>query len=129
MRHLGARNGLGEFFTSIFTTRTLKGVTQVRTPIDDKQTTDLSNVKGVDVDLRTVQFNGIPDIQTKLDELERKGLQHPNYSRLISGVIWGKYGLWVSERLSEEDNLMRGQWLIFGTWPADLKCILREIAG
>jgi hypothetical protein len=79
MRHLRARNGLGEFFTSVFTTRTLKGVTQVRIPRDDKQTTDHSNVKGVEVDLRTVQFNGIPDIETKLDELERKGTQRPNY--------------------------------------------------
>ena len=73
MKHLHERNGLAEFLTSIFTTRTLKGVTQVRSPRDDKQRTDLSNVKGVEIDLRTVQFNGIRDIQTKLDELERKG--------------------------------------------------------
>lgn len=129
MRHLTARNGLGEFFTSIFTTRMLKGVTQVRTPRDDKQTTDLGNVKGVDVDLRTVQFTGIPDIQAKLDELERKGMHHLKSPMLIPGVIWGKYGLWVSESLSEEDNLMRGQWLVFGTWPADLKCTPDEISG
>jgi hypothetical protein len=38
------------------------------------------------------------------------------------GVIWGKYGLWWRKALSEEDNLMKGEWIVWGTWPEALKC-------
>ena len=43
--------------------------------------------------------------------------------QLSVGVVWAKYALWVTERLSDEDNLKRGQWMVFGTWPKNLKCI------
>ena len=43
--------------------------------------------------------------------------------QLSIGVMWAKYALWVTERLSDEDNLNRGQWMVFGTWPNNLKCI------
>jgi hypothetical protein len=42
---------------------------------------------------------------------------------LILGVVWAKYGLWTSKTLSPEDNLQRGQWIIFGAWPETLKRI------
>ena len=44
-----------------------------------------------------------------------------NASVLILGVIWAKYGLWRSKSLSREDNLLKGEWIIFGTWPDNLK--------
>jgi len=39
------------------------------------------------------------------------------------GVIWAKYGLWWRKALSQEDNLKRGEWVIWGVWPENLKRI------
>jgi len=78
MKHLHVRNGLGEFFNSIFMLRSLKSAVQVRTVRQDKQPEeDLANVRGSDIDLRTVQFQGVEDIERKLDELTRKGSKIP----------------------------------------------------
>jgi len=74
MKYLHVRNGLGEFLNSIFMLRSLKSVVQVRTARQDKQPQeDLSHVRGSEIDLRTVQFQGVEDIQGKLAELTRKG--------------------------------------------------------
>jgi len=74
MKRLHVRNGLGEFLNSIFMLRSLKSVVQVRTARLDKQPQeDLTNARGSEIELRTVQFQGIEDIEGKLAELTRKG--------------------------------------------------------
>lgn len=76
MKFLHSRNGVGEFFNSIFMLRCLKSVVQVRTARQDKQPVeeDLTNVRGSEVELRTVQFQGVENIEEKLDELAGKGI-------------------------------------------------------
>jgi len=95
-------------------TRTLKTVVQVRSVRQDKLTEDPNKVRGVEVELRSVQFVGVQDIEAKLKDLTQQG------------VIWAKYGLWPSETLSAEDNVRRGQWIIFGVWPDTIKYSLNK---
>jgi hypothetical protein len=75
MKHVHVRNGIGEFFNSLFLYRALKSIVQVRTVRQDKQFVeeDLTNMRGAEVELRTVQFQGVQSIEEKLDELTRKG--------------------------------------------------------
>lgn len=124
MDHLHVRNGLGELFGSLFMVRTIRTVVQVRVARQDKSMEDHTEIRGVEMDLRTIQFKGVQDIEEKLKELTNKGLSFTIV--LIAGVIWAKYGLWCSKSLSPEDNLKRGEWMVFGTWPETLKCITSE---
>jgi|SRR5579859_6458283 len=110
MGFLKVRNGCVEFLNMLFMTRTLNQVVQTRVARQDKSMEDQSKVRGVEVTLRTLQFKAINNIEEKLAEWSREGL------------IWGKYGLWKSSKLSEEENLQRGEWLIFGAWPESLRC-------
>lgn len=121
LEHLHIRNGLGELFSSLFMCRILRSVVQVRTARQDKSIEDHTNIRGVEVDLRTLEFKGLPDIEDKLDELTREGTYLGPLISLKIGVIWAKYGLWCSKSLSPEDNIQRGDWIIFGTWPKTLK--------
>jgi hypothetical protein len=40
---------------------------------------------------------------------------------LMTGVIWAKYGLWAKKALTLDQNIEAGQWIVFATWPDDLK--------
>jgi hypothetical protein len=75
MKYVHIRNGIGEFFNSLFLYRALRSVVQVRTVRQDKQVVeeDLTSVRGAELELRTVQFDGVQNIEEKLDELTRKG--------------------------------------------------------
>jgi len=84
---------------------------------------DHSKLRGVEVTLRSVEFEGVTNIEEKLLELTRQGTSRLLFN-LTVGVVWAKYGLWTSETLSAEENLKRGQWIIFGAWPETLKRIL-----
>ncbi len=121
LEHQNARHGLVELFNSVFTCRTLKSVAQTRTVRQDKSMEDHSKIRGVEVTLRSLQFDGVTKIEEKLSDLTREGIRRLGRS-LILGVIWAKYGLWCSKSLSAEDNLKRGEWIIFGAWPETLKC-------
>lgn len=39
------------------------------------------------------------------------------------GVIWAKYGLWCKKALTLDENIKAGQWIVFATWPDDLRRI------
>ena len=121
--HQTIRHGLVELFNSVFTYRTLKTVVQTRTTRQDKSMEDHSKLRGVEVTLRSVEFEGVTNIEEKLLELTRQGTSRLLFN-LTVGVVWAKYGLWTSETLSAEENLKRGQWIIFGAWPETLKRIL-----
>ena len=73
MEHVRVRNGFGELCNSLFMTRTMRTIVQVRVLQQDKSMEDYSKVRGVEVDLRSIQFKGIPNIEDKLDELTNKG--------------------------------------------------------
>jgi hypothetical protein len=115
LENLNTRNGLVEFFNVLFLCRTLKSVVQVRVVRQDKSMEDHNKIRGTEVALRSVQFQGVQDIEEKLSELQKHGT--PQSELLTVGIIWAKYGLWISKSLSEEDNLRRGQWVVFGVWP------------
>jgi hypothetical protein len=83
---------------------------------------DHSKIRGVEVTLRSLQFEGVTNIEERLLDLTREGISR-YVINLILGVAWAKYGLWSSKTLSAEDNLKRGQWIIFGAWPETLKRI------
>jgi hypothetical protein len=74
MQFLNVRNGLGELFNSLFLCRTMKTVVQVRTVRQDKPDEDHSLTRGVSVVLRSIQFQGIHDIEGKLRDFERQGI-------------------------------------------------------
>jgi len=121
--HQSIRHGLVELFNSVFTYRTLKTVVQTRTTRQDKSLEDHSKLRGVEVTLRSVEFEGVTNIEEKLLELTRQGTSRLFFNLMV-GVVWAKYGLWTSKTLSAEENLKRGQWIIFGAWPETLKRIL-----
>jgi hypothetical protein len=73
MEHLRVRNGLGELFSALYMTRSLRSVIQVHTARQDKSMQDYSKIRGVEVDLRSLQFNGVQDIEATLDDLTKKG--------------------------------------------------------
>jgi hypothetical protein len=73
MEHLHVRNGLGELFQSLFMFRTIRSIVQVRVVRQDKSMEDNSKVRGVELDLRSIQFKGVENIEEKLDDLTRRG--------------------------------------------------------
>lgn len=74
LEYLHARNGLGELITALFTFRKLRSVSQVRCLRRDKLTEDPTQIPAVEIQMRTVQFEGVRDIHEKLTELEEKGI-------------------------------------------------------
>jgi hypothetical protein len=119
LERLHARDGLVEFVNILFMIRTLKSVVQVRAVRQDKATGDLSKIRGEEVVLRTVHFGGIQNIEEHLKEIEKLGNVACIFANI--GVVWAKHGLWTSESLSVDDNLRRGQWLVFGVCPESTK--------
>lgn len=73
MEPLRVRNGLGVLFSALYMTRSLRSVVQVRAARQDKSMEDYSNIRGVVVDLRSLQFNGVQDIEATLEDLTKKG--------------------------------------------------------
>ena len=73
MEPLRVRNGLGELFSALYMTRSLRSVVQVRAARRDKSMEDYSKIRGVAVDLRSLQFNGVQDIEATLNDLTKKG--------------------------------------------------------
>ena len=80
MEHLNTRNGLVEFFNVLFMCRTLKSVVQVRVVRQDKSMEDHSKIRGTEVALRSVQFQGVQDIEEKLSELQKHGMSQSSYT-------------------------------------------------
>lgn len=74
LEHQSARPGLVELFNSVFTCRTLKTVVQTRTARVEKSMEDHSKLRGVEVTLRSVQFEGVTNIGEKLLDLTREGV-------------------------------------------------------
>ena len=72
MNPLRVRNGLGELFSALYMTRSLRSVVQVRAARQDKSMEDYSKIRGVEVDLRSLQFKGVQDIEATLDDLTKK---------------------------------------------------------
>jgi len=56
--------------------RTMKQVVQVRTARQDKSMEDLSKVRGTEVTLRSMQFDGVEDIEEKIKYLTDQGSDH-----------------------------------------------------
>jgi hypothetical protein len=75
LKYLHVRNGLVELFNSLFMCRNLKAVVQVRTPRQDKASVDPSQVRGVEVHLQSVQFEGLEDVEGRLAELSKNGTE------------------------------------------------------
>jgi hypothetical protein len=73
MEPLRVRNGIGELFSALYMTRSLRSVVQVRAARQDKSMEDYGKIRGVAVDLRSLQFNGVQDIEATLDDLTKKG--------------------------------------------------------
>ena len=105
--------------------RNLKAVVQVRAPRQDEASVNPSQIRGVQVQLQSVQFEGLDDIEGRLAEVTKNGTQ-PLAQFLVGvltwlGVIWAKYGLWWRKALSQEENMKKGEWVIWGVWPENLK--------
>ena len=92
MEHLRVRNGLGELFSALYMTRSLRSVVQVRAARQDKSMEDYSKIRGVRVDLRSLQFNGVQEIEAILDDLTKKGSfsneSYSTYCRCHLGKVW-----------------------------------------
>ena len=98
----------------LFSFSFMKSVVQMRMEEDKLMYRD--QAFGVEVSLRTVEFQGIENIATKLKELSMKGMFRSMLVKL--GVTWVKYGSWESD-----PNAKEAIWVIFGIWPTSLKCI------
>ena len=68
MDYLHSRSGLVEFFNVLFMTRTLRSVVQVVTTGDGTLRDKVA--------FRSLQFQAIENIEEKLDQLGRKGINH-----------------------------------------------------
>jgi hypothetical protein len=91
LEHQTVRHGLVELFNSVFMCRTLKTVVQTRTTRQDKSMEDHSKLRGVEVTLRSLQFDGVTNIEERLLDLTRDGIsryaiQSDIRSRL--GKVW-----------------------------------------
>lgn len=74
LNHLHNRSGLVGLCNRLFRAPTLKTVVQVRRePEDSSSTEDRSNIRGVGISLRTVEFEDIANIDDKLEELGKEG--------------------------------------------------------
>jgi hypothetical protein len=103
LQYLHARDGLVELVNIIFMTRTLKTVVQVRSVRQDKLTEDPNKVRGVEVELRSVQFVGVQDIEAKLKDLTQQGMSLPS-SLIIIRRRLGKIRV-----MAERNSQRRGQ--------------------
>jgi hypothetical protein len=109
------RNDLVVLINTLFSFSFMKSVVQTRMEEDKLLNHNIENF-GVEVSLRTVEFQGIKNIEMKLKELSRKGMSRFMLVKL--GVTWIKYGSWESD-----PNAKEAIWVIFGVWPKSLKCI------
>jgi hypothetical protein len=82
LEHQNSRHGLVEMFNSVFTCRTLKSVVQTRTVRQDKSMEDYSKIRGVEVTLRSLQFDGVTNIEEKLLDLTREGMKSRGVSHI-----------------------------------------------
>ena len=73
MNPLRVRNGLGELFSALYMTRSLRSVVQVRSARQDISMEDYTKIRGVEVDLRSLQFKAVQNIEATLDDLTKKG--------------------------------------------------------
>lgn len=71
--YLHSRNGLVELFNVLFMCRSLKQVVQTRTARQDKSMEDFIKIKGAEVSLRTIQFDGVEDIDERIKYLTDQG--------------------------------------------------------
>jgi hypothetical protein len=79
MTYLRTRNGLAELCNVLFMCRTMKQVIQTRTARQDKSMEDFNKIKGTEVTLRTMQFDGIMDIEQRLKYLTDQGSNPLDY--------------------------------------------------
>jgi len=70
--HLHTRNGLVALVNALFSFDSVKSVVQVR--MKDDGSVDRSRILGVEISLRTIEFQHISNIEMKLKERERKGM-------------------------------------------------------
>ena len=66
--------------------RNLKAVVQVRAPRQDEASVNPSQIRGVEVQLQSVQFEHLEDIEGRLAELTKNGTQP-----LASFLVWSAY--------------------------------------
>ena len=57
---------------TLFVFNFVKSVVQVR--VKDNSPVDRTKILGTEISLRTIEFQNIPNIETKLMELEEKGI-------------------------------------------------------
>ena len=57
---------------TLFVFNFVKSVVQVR--VKDNSPVDRTKILGTEISLRTIEFQNIPNIETKLKELEEKGI-------------------------------------------------------
>ena len=74
LQFLKKRNGLGELMSALFLMRSQRSIVQVRCARQDKSMEDHTKIRGVEVQLRTIQFKGVQDIEAKLEELSKRGM-------------------------------------------------------
>ena len=100
------RGGLVSLCNTLFRLRSLKSVVQLRT---DASANNFLKVRGVEVSLRSLEFDAIDDIDSKLNELE------------LEGVTWITYGSWTDVCPPGDKTAVSAGWVIFGVWPKPLK--------
>jgi hypothetical protein len=74
LQFLTKRNGLGELMSALWLMRSLRSIVQVRCARQDKAVEDYTKIRGSEIQLRTIQFKGVEDIQAKLEGLSKQGM-------------------------------------------------------
>lgn len=74
LQFLTKRNGLGELMSALWLMRFLRSIVQVRCARQDKAVEDYTKIRGSEIQLRTIQFKGVEDIQAKLEGLSKQGM-------------------------------------------------------
>jgi hypothetical protein len=83
LQFLKKRNGMGELMSALWLMRSMRSIVQVRCGRQDKSMEDHTKIRGVEIQLRTIQFKGVEDIEAKLEGLSKQGM-----SVVRTGLIW-----------------------------------------
>lgn len=73
MTHLESRNGFVELCNILFMCRSMRQIVQVRSARQDKSMEAQSKIRGTELKLRSIQFDGVENIGERLKYLAEQG--------------------------------------------------------
>ena len=81
LQFFNKRNGIGELMSALWLLRSMRSIVQVRCGRRDKSMEDYTKIRGAEIQLRTIQFKGVEDIEAKLEGLSKQGIGNGEMGR------------------------------------------------